>query len=509
MKKFLALFIVSVIIVLSFPFAASAKTPEFVDTATNVTSALLLDTNTGTVIYEKNSNERIYPASTTKLMTALLLLETKGLEGEIKVGPEVNVVAGSSLMYLKNGETISVKDIFYGLMVCSGNDAAAAIGVYVAGSVEAFVDMMNERAQQLGMTNTHFLNPHGIYEWAVDDPELGKQHYSTAADMSKLGLACMKYQEILDAASASSYTVGPTDVVSEPRVLDNSNYLLNIPPNKPAEYSQYLYDGATGLKTGLTQNILVDGVYYPYNGAIVATATRGDISLMACIFGDSSENALERWTLARDLFDYGFNNFTVVDISQYIQPYTQSQQLTNYASNDPKEGAVELIARMDGEMPGERMVSREVADGLANGTMTVGTSVTLTNPPVAPIYEGEEMGIVNYSVNGEVLYTSTLDAGRKVYQAGEEALSQLEYDTGAGSTGGGVLSSFEFQMWYLWVLIPLLAVLTLLLVRAINKTRVRNRRRKKASLMKQQRADSEFGQRSHVTRSSARPIRRR
>jgi len=508
LKKFISLLIAVVITVLSVPLASSAQTPEFTDTSTSVTAALLLDTETGTVIYEKKANERIYPASTTKLMTALLLLETKGLEGSVKVGPEVNFGSGSSLMGLKSGETVPIKDLFYGLIVCSGNDAAAAIAVYVAGSVEAFVDMMNERAQQLGMTNTHFLNPHGIYEWAQEDPEKGKQHYSTASDMSKLGLEAMKHPEIMEVAATSTYTVQPTDLVAEPRVLENSNYLLHVKESKMAEYGKYLYDGATGLKTGYTLGITVDGVYYPHNGALVATATRGDISLMACIFGDYSENALERWDLARSLFDYGFNNFTVVDISQYIQPYTQAQQLTNYASNDPKEGSVELVARMDGELPGKRMVSRDVADGLANGTMSVGTTVTLTKPPVAPVYEGEEMGIVNYTVDGEVLYTSTLDAGRKVYQAGEEALSKLEYPSESGSAGS-FLSSFEFQTWHLWILIPVLIILTLLLIRVINKTRRRRRRRKKAALMRQQRVNSQFGQRSHVTRSSARPIRRR
>lgn len=473
MKKLIIICIVFAILLV--PMTALAQAPAFDDTAVGVSSAMLIDQETGNILYEKNKDERIYPASTTKLMTALLLMENKGLDGSVKVGPEVNQGGGASLTGvegLKQGETIPIKDLFYGMMVCSGNDAAAALAVYVAGNQPAFVQMMNDRAQQLGMTNTHFLNPHGTYEWEEGNPEKGKDHYTTAADMAKLTLAVMKYPEVMEAAATKTYTIAPTDLFKQERVIEASNYLLYTRPSNADKYGQFLYDGTTGLKTGLNMNITVNGVYHKYNGALVCSATRGDVSLVSLVFGDYSDGAMERWSLSKNLLDYGFNNYQKVDLSQYIQPVSQTEQLSNYAENDPEEGKLEVISANKNPELGVQLVDKETAVGLADGSLKVESVISLTKPMVAPIEEKEEVGTVSYILNGETVYSDALQANRKVYQAGEEKMTKQEYDLSAfdGKTA-------EFQVWYLWIIIPAAAAAVILIIRYINKARMRSRRR--------------------------------
>ena len=145
-------------------------------------AAIVVHPETGTVLYEKNADERLGIASTTKIMTALVVLEHCALEEPVEILPEYTAVEGSS-MYLRAGETYTVEELLYGLMLVSGNDAAVALACHTAGSVEAFSDMMNDQARALGMTDSAFQNPNGL------DAE---GHYSTARDMAKLACAAME-----------------------------------------------------------------------------------------------------------------------------------------------------------------------------------------------------------------------------------------------------------------------------------------------------------------------------
>lgn len=158
-----------------FLCAGSAGAAEF-QGRISAKSAILVDADSGRVLFEKNADERSLIASTTKIMTGLLVCEAGDLEREVSVPPEAAGVEGSSL-YLKSGERITVKELLYGLMLRSGNDAAVALAIATAGSVDAFVSRMNEKAQALGLEHTHFENPNGLD---------GENHYSTARDLSKL-----------------------------------------------------------------------------------------------------------------------------------------------------------------------------------------------------------------------------------------------------------------------------------------------------------------------------------
>jgi D-alanyl-D-alanine carboxypeptidase len=203
---------------LSLPAAAAAPDNSAV-------SAILMDGESGRVLYEKNADEKRQIASITKLMTALVAVEsTPHLTDLVTIKPEWTRAEGTS-MYLKAGEQVSLETLLYGLLLVSGNDAALAVAGYCAGDVDTFVDWMNQRAATLGMENTHFANPNGLN----DDG-----HCSTAADMAKLALECMKNETIAKIVSTKSINIGT-------RTFTNHNKLL------------WQYEGCVGMKTGYTE----------------------------------------------------------------------------------------------------------------------------------------------------------------------------------------------------------------------------------------------------------------
>ncbi len=196
---------------------------------TSATSAALMDVESGRVLYASNANARMKIASTTKIMTALVAIERGELSDVITVKKSETGVEGTS-MYLKPGEHLTLETLLYGLLLCSGNDAAVAIADHIGGSQEKFVALMNQRAKSLGMKNTSFANPNGL-----DNPK----HYSTALDMARLACAAMKNETLARIVSTKSVTVGG-------RTMHNHNKLLSY------------MDGCIGLKTGFTEKCRTD-----------------------------------------------------------------------------------------------------------------------------------------------------------------------------------------------------------------------------------------------------------
>ena len=184
----------------------------------------MLDALTGRVIYEKNAKEQSLIASTTKIMTALIVCEQCNVLDRMRIPKEAVGIEGSS-MYLQEGEVLTLQELLYGLMLRSGNDAAVALAIYCGGTVEGFAELMNDKARLLGMENSHFVNPNGL-----DAPE----HYSTAADLAVLAAYAMENPIFYKTVSAKSVTVGQ-------RQLTNHNKLL------------WRVEGADGVKTGYTK----------------------------------------------------------------------------------------------------------------------------------------------------------------------------------------------------------------------------------------------------------------
>lgn len=239
--------------------------------------AVLMDADTGTVLYEKDADTEALIASTTKIMTGLIICENCDLRETVAVPKEAVGIEGSS-MYLKAGERLSVTDLLYGMLLQSGNDAAVALAVHCSGSVERFAALMNEKAQQLRLTKTHFSNPNGL-----DDDG----NYSTARDLAALTAAALKNPDFAKAVSTKSYRVGE-------RCLTNHNKLL------------WRYEGAIGVKTGFTKKA----------GRILVSAARKNGRTLICV----TLGAPDDWNDHAKLLDYGFSQYVPTVIAEEGKP---------------------------------------------------------------------------------------------------------------------------------------------------------------------------------------------
>ena len=233
--------------------------------------AIVMDAQTGRVLYEKNADERALIASTTKIMTALVVCEQCNVLDRMRIPKEAVGIEGSS-MYLREGEVLTVQELLYGLMLHSGNDAAVALAIYCGGTVEGFVELMNDKAHRLGLTNTHFENPNGL-----DSPG----HYSTARDLAVLSSYAMNNPIFAKTVSVKSLTAGG-------RSLRNHNKLL------------WQFEGADGVKTGFTRAA---------GRILVSSAVRQDRRLIAVTM-----NAPDDWHDHASMLEEGFSQFSIRQI---------------------------------------------------------------------------------------------------------------------------------------------------------------------------------------------------
>ncbi|MBO5683249.1 MAG: D-alanyl-D-alanine carboxypeptidase, partial [Clostridia bacterium] len=209
MKRFFALFLSLFVVFNTLPIKARA---EKAAPSVSAQSAVLIDTASMAVLFEKNANERLGMASTTKIMTALIAAERGDFDMLVRIPDEAIGVEGSSI-YLQKGEVLSLRELLYALLLQSANDAATAIAIAIAGDVDSFADMMNERAAQMGLSDTHFTNPHGLYD---------EEHYTTAYDLAIISAHALKNDKLASIFSTYKQTL-PIDTASQKRVLVNHN----------------------------------------------------------------------------------------------------------------------------------------------------------------------------------------------------------------------------------------------------------------------------------------------
>lgn len=243
---------------------------------TSATSAILMDMDSNRILYEKNINKVRSVASISKIMTAIVAIESNKLDDIVTIGNEIDKSYGSGI-YIKKGEQLTLRDLLYGLMLRSGNDAALAIANYVGGSIEEFVKMMNEKAIEIGMRNTTFNNPSGL------DQEKGNN--STAYDMAILTSYAMKNEEYKKITSTKNY-----------KLKTNKNTYSWTNKNKMLK----LYKYSTGGKTGFTEIA---------KRTLVSTASKDNTNLVVVTLNDGND-----WNDHINLFEYGFNNYTTINI---------------------------------------------------------------------------------------------------------------------------------------------------------------------------------------------------
>lgn len=277
MKTGKFIFISAVVLAVAAGFALYADKHGVVDTSADIGvsagQAILVDGNTGRVLYEKSADEKAYPASTTKIMTALITLEClekydSPIDQKVEIPQCAEGVEGSSV-YLRAGEKISIEDLLYGLMLVSGNDSAVALAEIIGGSQENFVRMMNDKAEELGCTGTHFANPNGLFD---------EQHYTTVRDMAKISCAAMKNETFRKIAATSDWKAE----------REESTYLTFH--NKNRTISEF--EGGSGIKIGYTRSS---------GRTLVASASRGDKMMIAVVM-----SAPDWFNDAYRLMEYGF-----------------------------------------------------------------------------------------------------------------------------------------------------------------------------------------------------------
>lgn len=243
---------------------------------------VLMDATTGTILYSKNENTIYPPASTTKIMTALLTLENCKLDDIVTVGKKPPLVDGSKI-YIFEDENLTIKDLLYSLLLQSANDSAEALAEHISSSTEEFATLMNKRAEELGCKNTNFANPHGLY---------ADNHRTSALDLALILKELVKHPEYKEISTTLMYYIPPTNKSKEKRPIWNKNKLIQ-------KNSSYYYEGCEGGKTGYT---------IQSKHSYVSTASKNGQRLIAVLLHDSKHTY---WSDVRKLFDYGFDNFTL------------------------------------------------------------------------------------------------------------------------------------------------------------------------------------------------------
>ena len=330
-------------------------------------SAVLLDSGTGTVLYEKNAHEPLAPASVTKVMTMLLIMDAID-SGKIRWEDTVTVsetaaAKGGSQIYLKVGETMSVSEMVKSIAVSSANDCACAMAEHLAGSESAFVEQMNQRAESLGMENTHFVNCTGL-----DDDEEARLHRTTAYD-----IALMSVELLTEHPDIKKYTTIWTDSVRNGAFgLANTNKLVRF------------YPGCTGLKTGFTSGA---------GFCLSASALREGMELVAVVLG--CETSKERFSACRSLLDYGFANFA------RLEPKWEPGQTVPVRLGT--EGEVEAEPVIFPKLLIEKGQKREIS-----------TRISLEEAVTAPVSRGQRLGTMTVLAGEQVVEEIPLVAKQAV-----------------------------------------------------------------------------------------------
>ena len=331
---------------------------------TSAASAILMDAESGRVLYEHNADSEMLIASTTKIMTALVALREGTLSETVKVSRAAAYTEGSS-MYLKEGEELTLETLLYGLMLCSGNDAAVAIAEHISGSQEEFARLMNEMAGELGMAHSSFANPNGL------DAE---GHHSTARDMATLACAAMENETLARIVSTRTITIGG-------RTMTNHNKLLSY------------MNGCIGLKTGYTKAA---------GRTLVSCAERNGQRLIAVTLQDGND-----WADHQALYEYGFSTY----------PAQRLAVLGQEMKRVPVQGAVQTTVPL---------VAADSFFWPKAEQETIGSRVELDEPLVAPLTAGAKAGQVIFTLQGREIGRVDLLCGESMVPRVESALSTLK-----------------------------------------------------------------------------------
>lgn len=370
-KNLIIIFIIIIVTILNFATISKAENLSLYSD-----SAILIENKTGKVLFEKNSEQKMYPASTTKILTAILTIEKGNLQDEFTVSKEAlsQMKSGYSSAYLVEGEVMTIENLLKVLLIHSANDASNVLAEYVSGSIDNFVNLMNSKLEELGCSNSHFVTTNGLH----DD-----NHYTTAADMAKIARYCMQNATFRQIVSSQTCIIPATNKSPE-RIYKNTND-LQIPS------SEYYNENCIGIKTGYTSQA---------KNCLVAAASKNNLQLISVVFGAShtENNKSARCVDTNALFDYGFENYQYKTIAQK-NTIMKNIEISN-ATKETK--SLDLILENDITS----LVNK-------NNNNDITPNISLNENIKAPIAKNTIVGKVTYTIDGAE-YTCNLLASHDV-----------------------------------------------------------------------------------------------
>ncbi len=391
-----------------------SKHPELLDPSMlYAQSAILVEASTGEVLFEKNADEIMYPASTTKILTCYIALQMADLENDVVTISQnaVDLVPPTyATIPVSAGEKVPMGDLVAATLVRSGNEGANAIAEYMSGSISSFADLMNQTAQMLGCSqDTHFTNPSGIHD---------ENHYTTVRDMSIIARAAMTNERFREIVSSNTYAMPATESVSgaghPQRTLVGGTHILN-PEN------DYFYPDAIGVKTGFT-----NAAGYCFVGA----AKRGGIELISVVFYSSKRG---RWTDTKKLMEYGFTQVESISPESLYAEEPRVIDITGFALDDEKHGELTLGIRAVDETRDMTIVGNSAKIDLLRENFSEVSAIRWTRDFRAPINVGDVMGILTFysESNGTAEYELVATRSIAMREDAPPTLEQIEAYTAA------------------------------------------------------------------------------
>lgn len=382
MKKYKYLMIYLFTFIVVFLTTTNIFTTDTLALEINSPSVILIERKTGNILYEKNAKDIRYPASTTKIMTAILTLENCKLNDVVRVSYSAtqNVPSGYSIADLRVDEELTIEQLLHLLLIPSASDAANTLAEHIGGSIESFATMMNTKAKEIGCINTNFVNPNGMHN---------ASHTSTAYDLALMANYAMNNETFRSIVSKASYILYPTNKCTTERYFKTTNSLLN-------KYSDdYYYDKAIGIKTGFTT---------PAGNCLVAAGKVDDMECITVILGatQNSDGLSERFLEAKKLLEFAFGNYTYKTI-KYKTDIVKTIDVKG-ATKDTKNLNLELDKNI------YAFINKEDLNTKFQPTITLNENIK------APILKNEVLGTATYTIENQT-YTVNLVASNDVYKS--------------------------------------------------------------------------------------------
>lgn len=326
----------------------------------NSRSCVVLDRNSNTILYGKNEKNQVKMASTTKIMTAIVVIENTSLDKTVEVSKK-SAGTGGSRLGLKTGDKITIRDLLYGLMLCSGNDAAVCLAESIAGSVPEFSNLMNAKAQELGLLNSHFESPHGLDS---------NEHYTTAYELALLSNYALKNQTFLNIVGTKNYTV---TINGYPKNLSNTNELLGN------------LNGVYGIKTGFTNGA---------NRCLVTACKRGDMDIICVVLGADTKNFRTKDSIK--LIEYSFKTYEYFNLKDFVEQYVSDWQNQNMDYFFIEKGSSNhLEIKVD-----SCLAQKPIIPVKKDLISSIEISLSLNSSMPSPVNEGDWIGKLKVSSQG-------------------------------------------------------------------------------------------------------------